>query len=721
MGKVRVYEAAKELGISNKEILERLKALGVEVKSHSSSVDESVIAQLKGGGSAPAAEAAPAKAEPKPKAEKPKDEKPKAKKAQPKVVEEPPTPPPAPKPAQQAPPPPPPAPKPQPEAAPAPVEAPAAKAEPAPAPAAVAAGAVHVLRGITVKDFAEKIGRGAPEVIKSLMSHGAMKSITQSLSDEEILVVADDLGIEVDVVDPTMEEHLEGDAADDGAAATVDGAVPRPPVITVMGHVDHGKTTVLDRIRQADVAAAEHGGITQHIGAYQVTKDGQRITFIDTPGHEAFTSMRARGAQVTDIAILVVAADDGVMPQTLEAIDHARAASVPVVVAVNKIDKPESDPTRVRSELSEHGLQPQEWGGDTLFIDLSGKTGQGLDDLLTGLVLVSDDLHLEASPTGPARGVVLEAHLDKGRGPLATVLVQHGTLRVGDAVVAGAAWGKVRAMLDEWGDNVEEADPARPVLVLGWNSVPEGGDEVRVVTDERRARGVAQERDAARRQAASVTSRQVLTLDQMLAQNEELKLIAKADVRGSLEAVLSELGKLDVGGIKANVLRSAVGAIIESDVVLAKASGAVIVGFNVRPDAKAREMAEKDGVEIRTYKIIYELLEDIEKALRGMLAPVFRETILGEAEVRETFKIPRAVVAGCMVTNGVIRRNAQARLLRDGVVVYEGKVNTLYHLAEERREINAGTECGMTLENFNDVKVGDVIECYETAEVAPTA
>jgi translation initiation factor IF-2 len=484
-----------------------------------------------------------------------------------------------------------------------------------------------------------------------------------------------------------------------------------------MGHVDHGKTTVLDRIRSSDVAAAEHGGITQHIGAYQVTKDGQRITFIDTPGHEAFTAMRARGAQVTDLAILVVAADDGVMPQTLEAIDHARAANVPVVVAVNKIDKPESDPTRVRTELSEHGLQPQEWGGDTLFIDLSAKTGEGLDDLLTGVVLVSDDLELKATPTGPARGIVLEAHLDKGRGPVATVLVQHGVLRVGEALVAGAAWGKVRAMFDEWGDNIEEADPARPVLVLGWNSVPEGGDEVRVVGDERRARSVAQDRDAARRQAAAVTSRPMLTLDQMLAQKQQLDLIVKADVRGSLEAVLSELGKMDVGGATPNIIRSAVGAVVESDVVLAKASGAVIVGFNVRPDANAREAAERDGVEIRTYRIIYELIEEIERALKGMLAPEIRETVLGEAEVRDTFKIPRAVVAGCMVTRGLVRRNAQARLVRDGTVVYEGRIASLYHLQEERREIAQGTECGMTLENFNDVKTGDVIECFETTEV----
>jgi translation initiation factor IF-2 len=569
-----------------------------------------------------------------------------------------------------------------------------------------------------VKDFAERIERGAPEVIKSLMSHGSMKSITQSLTDEEILVVADDLGIEVEIVDPTVEERIDDEAVE---AASGEALRPRPPVVTVMGHVDHGKTTVLDRIRQADVAAAEHGGITQHIGAYQVTKDGERITFIDTPGHEAFTAMRARGAQVTDVAILVVAADDGVMPQTLEAIDHARAAAVPIVVAVNKVDKPEADPTRVRSELSEHGLQPQEWGGETLFIDMSAKTGDGLDDLLTGIVLVSEDLDLQAAASGTARGVILEAHLDRGRGPVATVLVQQGVLRVGDAVVAGTAWGKVRAMLDEWGDSIDEADAARPVLILGWNSVPESGDEVRVVSDERRARSIAHERDAARRQADLVTARPVLTLDQLLAQAEELKLLVKADVRGSLEAVTSELAKLQAGDIRVSVIRSAVGAIIESDVALAKASDAVIVGFNVRPDARAREAAERDGVEIRTYRVIYELIEDIEKALKGMLAPIFRERVLGQAEVRETFRVPRTMAAGCYVTHGTIPRNGQARLLRDGTVVYEGKIDTLRRFKDDVREVQQGFECGLTLESYSDVKVGDIIEAFEMVEVSAPA
>jgi translation initiation factor IF-2 len=666
MSKVRVYEIAKELGVSSKELIGKLASMGIKVKSHSSTIPDDVASKLRG----PGAEATPAAAP--------------VKKAAPKKV--------------------------------APAAKPAAKAAP-PTEVPAAPAVVHVHRGITVKDFAERIGRSAPEVIKSLMAQGSMKSITQSLTDEEILVVADDLGADVEVVDPEVEERL---PTDDEEAPATDALEPRPPVVTVMGHVDHGKTTVLDRIRQSDVVAREHGGITQHIGAYQVTKDGERITFIDTPGHEAFTAMRARGAQVTDVAVLVVAADDGVMPQTLEAIDHARAADVPIVVAVNKMDKPEADPTRVRTELSEHGLQPQEWGGDTLFVDMSAKTGEGLDDLLTGIVLVSEELALKASGSGPARGVILEAHLDRGRGPVATVLVRQGKLHAGDPIVAGAAWGKVRALLDEWGEHLDEADPARPVLVLGWDSVPEGGDEVRVVPDERKARQVAQERDSARRRAEMVTARPLVSLEEFLAQAEELKLLVKTDVRGSLEAVSSELGKLDVGGVKVNVIRSAVGAIVESDVTLAKASGAVIVGFNVRPDAAAREMAERDGIEIRTYRVIYELVEDIERALKGMLAPEFRERVLGQAEVRETFRVPRAMAAGCYVTHGEIPRNANVRLVRDGTVIHEGKIGSLRRFKDDVREVAQGFECGIVLENYSDVKVGDVIEAFEMVEVART-
>jgi translation initiation factor IF-2 len=697
VSKVRVYAVAKELGVSSKELVERLHGMGVEVKSAQSTIDDDVIARLKGDGGAVATQAPPAEA---PATEAPRAEAP------PEPVSEAPKPP-APGPKAEA--------KRQHKAA--------LKAEPVPEPEPEPAGPsgngeVHVHRGVTVKEFAEKAGMSGPDVIKALMRHGAMKSITQSMTDEEILVVADDLGVTVEIVDPEVEERLEAEASE--AEVPAEALSPRPAVVTVMGHVDHGKTTLLDRIRQADVVAHEHGGITQHIGAYQVTKDGERVTFIDTPGHQAFTAMRARGAQVTDIAVLVVAADDGVMPQTVEAIDHARAAGVPIIVAVNKVDKPEADPNRARTELSDHGLQPQEWGGDTLFVDVSAKSGQGLDDLLTGVLLVSEDLALKAVGEGPARGIVLEAHLDKGRGPVGTVLVRQGRLKIGDVVVAGTAWGKVRAMLDEYGEQVEEADPGRPVLVLGWSSVPDTGDEVRVVKDERQGRQIAQEREANRRHADLVSVGKRFTLDELLQETEELSLILKADVRGSLEAVTDELAKMDVGGVKASVIHRAVGAITESDVDLARASNAIIVGFNVRPDAKARQVAEAAGVEIRTYQVIYELLDEMDRAMRGMLAPEFREQVLGAAEVRDTFKVKRFVIAGCFVTNGEIVRGAKARLLRDGAVIHDGTIGSLRRFKDDVRNVQQGFECGIGLEGYTDIKVGDVIEAYELREVSPT-
>ena len=672
MSKVRVYEVAKELGVASKELIERLKAMGVPVKSHSSTIEQDVAEQLRRGDTTTSARGAEAK----PKAH--------------------------------------PASEPDPEPEPEPDPEQVTEAEPEPAPAAAA---IHVPRGVTVKDFAERIGLPAPDVIKTLMQHGVMKSIAQSMGDEEILVVADDLGIDVEVVDPDVEDRLDESVAE--AAVPPEQLAPRPPVVTVMGHVDHGKTTVLDRIRSADVVAQEHGGITQHIGAYQITHDDNRITFLDTPGHEAFTAMRARGAQVTDLAVLVVAADDGVMPQTVEALDHARAARIPVVVAVNKIDREGTDPTRVRTELTDHGLQPQEWGGDTLFVDISALTGQNLDDLLAGILLVSEDLDLRASAEGPARGVILEAHLDKGRGPVATVLVQQGMLRAGDAIVAGTAWGKVRAMLDEYGDAVEVADPSRPVLVLGWSSVPEAGDEARVVGDEREARRFAQERDAARRQAEFVTTKPKVSLEELLQQVDELNIVLKADVQGSLEAVADGLAKLDVGDVRVNLIHRAVGAITGSDVNLAKASEAVIVGFNVRPDVNARHAAEAEGVDIRTYRVIYELLEEVERALKGMLQPERREVVLGAAEIRELFKIPRGMAAGCYVTNGSIPRNALVRLVRDGTVVHEGRIASLRRVDDDVPEVQQGFECGIVLEGYRDIKSGDVIEAYEIREISP--
>ncbi|HEX2196393.1 MAG TPA: translation initiation factor IF-2, partial [Actinomycetota bacterium] len=470
----------------------------------------------------------------------------------------------------------------------------------------------------------------------------------------------------------------------------------------------------------------EAGGITQHIGAYRVHYDGREVTFIDTPGHEAFTAMRARGAQVTDIAVLVVAADDGVMPQTIEAIDHAKAAKVPIVVAVNKVDKPEADPMRVRTQLSDHGLQPEEWGGDTVFVDVSAKQRQNLDGLIEMILLTANvqlEGQLKASRDTHARGVVIEAHLDKGRGPLATVLVKKGTLYQGDAVIAGASWGRVRAMLDERGNNVEEAAPGQPVQVLGWQSVPEAGDEFRSLDDEREARGIASEREQHRRAAELVAARGQSLASLLAATREgeipELNLLLKADAQGSVEALDDQLAKLDQSVLKVNVLRKGVGGITENDITLAQASDAIVIGFNVVPNAQARGLAEEGGVDVRTYRVIYQAVQDIENAARGLLGPEEREVALGQAEVRATFRVPRlGVVAGCMVLDGVIRRNAAARLVRDGTVVYETTIGSLRRFKDDQREVAAGFECGIGLEGFQDIKEGDIIQAFEVQEVA---
>jgi translation initiation factor IF-2 len=491
-----------------------------------------------------------------------------------------------------------------------------------------------------------------------------------------------------------------------------------------MGHVDHGKTAILDAIRRTNVAGGEAGGITQHIGAYQVHVDGRDVTFIDTPGHEAFTAMRARGAQVTDIAVLVVAADDGVMPQTIEAIDHAKAAEVPIVVAVNKVDKPESDPTRVRQQLSDQGLMPEEWGGETVFVDVSAKQRTNLDQLLEMILLTSDiQLDLKANPTALARGVVIEAHLDRGRGPVATVLVKRGTLVQGDALVAGAAWGRVRAMLDENGNQVDEAKPGQPVQVLGWQSVPEAGDDFRALDDEREARAIAGEREQHRRAADLVATSGASLMELLAATREgeipELNLLIKADTQGSVEALDGQLAKLDQSLVKVNVLRKGVGAISENDVTLAQASNAIVIGFSVVPNAHARGLAEEAGVDIRTYRVIYQAVQDIENAARGLLGPELKEVSLGQAEVRATFRVPRlGLVAGCMVLDGTIRRNAKARLVRDGTVVYETTIASLRRFKDDVRDVQAGFECGIGLEGFQDIKEGDLIQAFETQEVA---
>ena len=579
--------------------------------------------------------------------------------------------------------------------------------------------AIQIKSGATVKEVAESLGVPSPEVIKKLMELGEMATLTQSLSDEAIGVLADEFDKKVTIVhaDEEVEEEpvFEDDEAD---------LVERPPVVTVMGHVDHGKTSLLDAIRQTEVAAGEAGGITQHIGAYQVHHDGKTITFLDTPGHEAFTAMRARGASVTDIAVIVVAADDGVMPQTVEAIDHAKAAGVPIMVAVNKIDLPTADPNRVRGELAQHGLTPAEWGGDTEFRDVSAKTKEGLEDLLGDIVTLAEIQELKANPNAEASGTVIESRLESGRGPVVTVLVQRGTLRIGDALVAGAHWGRVRAMQDYRGQRVKEARPGDPVEVLGFDSVPEAGERVRVVENERVARQQANER-AARLKAEAIARRQRVrvSLDDIFARAQgeegaELNLVIKADVAGSLEAILDEIARLPQDQVRVNPIREGVGGINESDVMLASASDAVIIGFNVRPVQQARQVAEREGVEIRTYSVIYRLIEDLRQAMQGMLEPEEVEKTVATVEVREIFKASRVgTIAGSYVTEGTVRRGAKARLIRDGTVVYDGSIASLRRFKDDVREVEAGYECGIVLENFSDIKQGDVIEAYETEQV----
>jgi len=578
---------------------------------------------------------------------------------------------------------------------------------------------VEVVSGITVGELADKLGVAGSALVKKLFEMGEMATVQQTLPDDTIEILCQDLGVAVYFL---SEEELEfGVEAPDEEGLLV----TRPPVITVMGHVDHGKTLLLDAIRTTDVVSTEAGGITQHIGAYQVTRNGRAITFIDTPGHEAFTAMRARGAQVTDVAILVVAADDGVKPQTAEAINHAKAADVPIVVAINKCDLPGADPVRARSQLTEYGLVAEELGGDVPMVEVSAKAKTGLDDLLEIVLLQADMLELRANPEKQARGRVVEANLDRGRGPVATLLVQAGTLRRGDILVAGTADGRIRAMFDENGSPVEEAGPARPVQVLGLDEVPEAGDEFRVVDAERFARDVA-ERRASRERRKELADRRPTTLEEFTSAVEAggratLNVIIKADVSGSAEALEDALLKLELEEVQVRVIQKGVGAISQGDVRLAEASNAIIVAFNVRPGTNVREEIARSGVDVRTYRIIYEAIEDIELAVRGLLAPEQREQILGEAEVREIFRVPRiGVVSGCMVTQGVVRRDAKVRLVRDGVVLVEDSMSSLRRFKDDVREVAQGFECGIGLDKFQDVKVGDVIEAFEIIEVART-
>jgi translation initiation factor IF-2 len=758
MTKKRVHEIAKEQGLSSKELLERLKAAGVEAKAAASSIDEALVLKALSGNSTPASPAAPAAAKPTP-----------APKQSPTAAAEPPA-----------------APQAEPEAG----SQPAAEGEAGSQPAAErvrptrdsrtgerapggtgpggrrrvvidsqasrrqqggptnqpqrrprrgrrrrgtydetiapidtaameATDLIRINSGSTVKDVAEYMGVAVPEVIKKLMTLGEMATLTQTLSDEAIGVLAEEFDKQVEVVHAADEIEAEPVFAD-----TAEDLVDRPPVVTIMGHVDHGKTSLLDAIRSTEVAAGEAGGITQHIGAYQVRHSGKEITFLDTPGHEAFTAMRARGARVTDLAVIVVAADDGVKPQTEEAIDHAKAAEVPIIVAVNKIDKEGAQPERVRTEMTQHGLQPAEWGGDIEFVDVSAKTHDGLDSLLDMIQVVTDLEELKANPNAPASGTVIESKLDPGRGPVVSILIQRGTLAVGDALVAGAHFGRVRAMHDFNGVRVKHATPGQPVEVLGFDGVPEAGEVVRVVENERRARQLAGERSnrlktesLARRSGRKVSLEDVFKLAQE-GQVKELGLVVKADVAGSLEAIEDEIAKLPQDEVSVNVIHRGVGGINESDVMLASASGGVILAFNVRPVQDARQLAEREGVEIRSYSVIYRAIDELRAAMQGMLEPEEVETPLGQAEVRQLFRASKiGVIAGSHVTEGKVTRGSSARVVRQGTVIYDTTIASLRRFNEDVREVAAGFECGIVLTNFQDLREEDVLETYETRQV----
>ncbi len=578
---------------------------------------------------------------------------------------------------------------------------------------------IKISETISVGELAKRMGIKANDLIRALMKMGLMATINHPLDIDTATLLASDFGYEIENVAIDIDEMLE--AAPDAP----ESLLTRPPVVTIMGHVDHGKTSLLDAIREANVIAGEAGGITQHIGAYDVELNGRKITFLDTPGHEAFTAMRARGAKVTDIVILVVAADDGVMPQTREAVNHSKAAGVPIIVAINKIDKPEAKPERVKQELMELGLVASEWGGDTTFVEVSAKKRLNLDELLEMILLQADVMDLKANPDKPARGTIVEAKLDKGRGPVATVLVQEGTLKVGDYFVAGIHSGRVRAMQNDRGDKVPSAGPAMPVEVVGFGGVPDAGDVFVMMEDEKQAKEIAQHRQQKIRET-ELAKHSKLSLEQLyekiqMGEVKDLNVIVKGDVQGSVEAVSESLRKLTTDAIRLNVLHASVGAITETDVNLATASNAIILGFNVRPEVKAQNLAEKEGVDLRLYNIIYDAVDDIKKAMEGLLEPTLREKSLGRAEVREVFSVPKVgSVAGCFVRDGKVVRNAQVRLLRDNVVVYEGKMSSLRRFKDDVKEVVAGYECGIGLENYNDIKVGDVIEAFEIEKVAAT-
>ena len=577
--------------------------------------------------------------------------------------------------------------------------------------------AINYTEGITVGELANKINRNSGEIIKLLFMLGKVLTINSPLDDENVELICMEWGITPTKIDEEEEESLADDVADDPKDLR-----ERAPIVTIMGHVDHGKTSILDAFRKSNVVSGEFGGITQHIGAYQVDVNGKKITFLDTPGHEAFTAMRQRGASVTDVSIIVVAADDGVMPQTVEAIDHSKAAKVPVIIAVNKMDKPGANPEKVKSALSDLDLVPEEWGGDTIFVECSAKTGQGLKDLLETILVVAEVKDLKANPRKLATGTVIEAKLDKGRGPVSTLLVQNGTLKQGDSIVVGACYGKVRKMINDKGEEIKEALPSTPVEILGLDAVPVAGDNFKVFADDKDARAVAAARAKTKiEKERNATS--AMSLDDLSAQIEageikEVPVIVKADVQGTAEAVASSLSKIDVDGVKVNIIRHSAGSISESDVILASVSKAVIYGFNVRPDANVRKKAAEEGVDIRLHNIIYKAVEEMEAAMKGMLAPVYEEVVTGQAEVRKTYKVSKVgTIAGCMVTEGKIVRNSKVRLIRNGIVIYTGVLGSLKRFENDAKEVVQGYECGMTIDGYNDIKEQDIIEGYVDQEV----
>ena len=572
---------------------------------------------------------------------------------------------------------------------------------------------------ITVRDLSERIGKPAGEIIKKLMMLGIIATINNELDYETAGLVCAEYDIELEKkIAETAEDALEKEDVEDAE----EDLQPRPPVVTIMGHVDHGKTSLLDYIRKSRVTAGEAGGITQHIGAYTVKLDGRQITFLDTPGHEAFTSMRLRGAMATDIAVLVVAADDGVMPQTIEAINHAKAAGVQTIVAINKIDKPAANIERIKQQLTEYDLVCEDWGGDTIMVPVSAVTGEGVEQLLEMILLVAEVQDYRANPNRKARGIIIEARLDKGRGPVATVLVKNGTLHVGDTIVAGTAYGRVRAMVNERGERMKSAGPSDPVEVIGFNDVPEAGDQISAVDDDKLSRQVAEERKD-RLRAALIKEQQKTTLDDLFnqisaGQVKDLNVIIKADVQGSVEAVRQSLEKLSNDEVRVRSIHGGVGAITETDVMLASTANAIIIGFNVRPDNNARAMAEKEKIDVRLYRVIYQAIEDVQNAMKGMLAPKFKEVLLGHATVRQPFKVSGVgTIAGSYVTDGKIIRSQQIRLLRDNVVIHEGKISSLKRYKDDAKEVNTGYECGIGIEGYNDIKENDVIECFMMEEI----